>query len=162
LQRGLDTGVDKSPADLPVGQISRAVRRSFESIACSTIKNPHPRTVNSTKSLLAATYHKWYNSDMKKAAKKKAGTIGSSFDSFLKQDGTYEEVTARAIKRVLARQLDDLMKREEISKTELASRMRTSRAQLDRLLDPENESVTLATLARAARAVGRNLRMELV
>ena len=96
---------------------------------------------------------------MKKTAKKKAGTIGSSFDSFLKQD---EEVTARAIKRVLARQLDDLMKREEISKTELASRMHTSRAQLDRLLDPENESVTLGTLARAAKAVGRNLRVELV
>jgi antitoxin HicB len=75
---------------------------------------------------------------MKKAAKKKPGTIGSSFDSFLKQDGIYEEVTARAVKRVLARQLRDLMKREEISKTELASRMHTSRAQLDRLLDPEN------------------------
>ena len=99
---------------------------------------------------------------MKKAAKRKAGAIGSSFDSFLKQDGTYQEVTARAFKRALARQLDNLMKREEISNTELASRMRTSRAQLDRLLDPENESVTLATLARAARAVGRNLRMELV
>jgi antitoxin HicB len=99
---------------------------------------------------------------MKKAANKKAGAIGSSFDSFLKQDGTYEEVTARAIKRVLARQLNDLMKRQEISKTELASRMHTSRAQLDRLLDPENESVTLGTLARAAKAVGRNLRMELV
>jgi DNA-binding Xre family transcriptional regulator len=99
---------------------------------------------------------------MKKAAKRKTRTIGSSFDSFLKQNGTYEEVTARAIKRVLARQLDDLMKREEISKTELASRMRTSRAQLDRLLDPENESVTLGTLARAAKAVGRNLRVELV
>jgi antitoxin HicB len=99
---------------------------------------------------------------MKKAAKKKPGTIGSSFDSFLKQDGIYEEVTARAVKRVLARQLRDLMKREEISKTELAGRMHTSRAQLDRLLDPENESVTLATLARAAEAVGRNLRIELV
>jgi antitoxin HicB len=54
------------------------------------------------------------------------------------------------------------MKREEISKTELASRMHTSRAQLDRLLDPDNESVTLGTLARAAKAVGRNLRVELV
>jgi DNA-binding Xre family transcriptional regulator len=99
---------------------------------------------------------------MKKAAKKKAGTIGSSFDSFLKQDEIYEEVTARAVKCVLARQLRDLMKREDISKTELAGRMHTSRAQLDRLLDPENESVTLATLARAAEAVGRNLRIELV
>jgi antitoxin HicB len=100
---------------------------------------------------------------MKKAiAKRKTGRIGSSFDDFLKQEGIYEQVTARAIKRVLVRQLDDLMKREEISKTELATRMKTSRAQLDRLLDPENESVTLGTLARAAQAVGRHLRMELV
>jgi hypothetical protein len=99
---------------------------------------------------------------MKKGAKKKAGRIGSSFDDFLKSDGTYETVTARAIKRVLARQLGALMKREEISKTELASRMKTSRAQLDRLLDPDNDSVTLGTLTRAAQAVGRNLRLELV
>ena len=98
---------------------------------------------------------------MKKASKKK-GRIGSSFDDFLKQDGIYEAVTARAIKRVLARQLDALMKREEISKTTLASRMKTSRAQLDRLLDPDNESVTLGTLTRAAQAVGRQLRIELV
>jgi antitoxin HicB len=98
----------------------------------------------------------------KKAKKKKTGSIGSSLDDFLKEDGSYEVVTARAIKRVLARQLDDLMKRDKISKTELASRMQTSRAQLDRLLDPENESVTLGTLARAAQAVGRHLRMELV
>jgi DNA-binding Xre family transcriptional regulator len=98
----------------------------------------------------------------KKAKKKKTSSIGSSLDDFLKEDGSYEEVTARAIKRVLARQLDDLMKRDKISKTELASRMQTSRAQLDRLLDPENESVTLGTLARAAQAVGRHLRMELV
>jgi antitoxin HicB len=87
---------------------------------------------------------------MKKAQGKKSG-IGSSFDDFLKEDGIYEGVTARAIKRVLVRQLDELMRREEISKT-----------QLDRLLDPENESVTLGTLARAAQAVGRHLRMELV
>jgi antitoxin HicB len=100
---------------------------------------------------------------MKKAGgRRKKGRIGSSFDDFLKEDGIYEEVTARAIKRVLVRQLDELMRREEISKTELASRMKTSRAQLDRLLDPENESVTLGTLTRAAQAVGRHLRMELV
>jgi DNA-binding Xre family transcriptional regulator len=99
---------------------------------------------------------------MKKAGNRKKGKIGSSFDDFLKEDGIYEEVTARAIKRVLVRQLDELMRREEISKTELASRMKTSRAQLDRLLDPENESVTLGTLTRAAQAVGRHLRMELV
>ena len=100
---------------------------------------------------------------MKKASsRKKSGKVGSSFDDFLKEDGTYEVVTARAIKRVLVRQLDELMRREQISKTELATRMKTSRAQLDRLLDPENESVTRGTLTRAARSVGRHLRMELV
>jgi antitoxin HicB len=94
--------------------------------------------------------------------KRKTGRIGSPFDEFLKEDGIYEGVTARAIKRVLARQLDELMRRDHISKTELAARMKTSRAQLDRLLDPENESVTLGTLARVAQAVGRHLRVELV
>ncbi|MGO8865939.1 MAG: helix-turn-helix domain-containing protein [Alphaproteobacteria bacterium] len=94
--------------------------------------------------------------------KRKKGRIGSSFDDFLKENGIYEEVTARAIKRVIARQLDAVMRDQGITKSALARRMRTSRAQLDRLLDPENESVTLGTLARAARAVGRQLRMELV
>jgi hypothetical protein len=92
---------------------------------------------------------------------KKKGGIGSSFDDFLKDEGIYEEVTARAIKRVLARQIGALMKAEGITKTALAKRMDTSRAQLDRLLDPDNESVTLGTLARAAQAVGRKLRFEL-
>jgi len=93
---------------------------------------------------------------------KKKGRIGSSFDDFLREDGIYEEVTARAIKRVIARQLSALMREQRLTKSELAKRMDTSRAQLDRLLDPENESVTLATLTRAAQAVGRQLRMELV
>ena len=92
----------------------------------------------------------------------KKGRIGSSFDDFLKQDGIYEEVTARAIKSVIARQLEVLMANEHLTKSALAKRMNTSRAQLDRLLDPENASVTLETLVRAANAVGRNLRMELV
>jgi antitoxin HicB len=93
---------------------------------------------------------------------KKKGRIGSSFDEFLKDEGIYTEVTARAIKRVIVRQLDALMQDEGLTKTALARRMHTSRAQLDRLLDPDNESVTLATLTRAAHAVGRHLRMELV
>ena len=93
---------------------------------------------------------------------KKKGRVGSSFDDFLKEEGIYEEVTARAIKRVLARQLNTLMQNQKLTKTTLAKRMKTSRAQLDRLLDPDNESVTLGTLARAAQAVGRQLRMELV
>ena len=94
--------------------------------------------------------------------KKKKGRIGPSFDAFLKEEGIYEEVTARAIKRVIARQLDALMTDQGLTKAELARRMSTSRAQLDRLLDPEIESVTLGTLTRAARAVGRQLRMEFV
>jgi antitoxin HicB len=94
--------------------------------------------------------------------KKKKGRVGSSFDDFLKEDGIYEEVTARAIKRVIARQLDALMEDQGLSKSDLAKKMKTSRAQLDRVLDPDNGSVTLETLTRAARAVGRHLRMELV
>ena len=94
--------------------------------------------------------------------KKKKGRIGSSFDDFLKEQRLYEEVTAHAIKSVIARQLDALMEEQRLTKTALAKRMKTSRAQLDRLLDPENESVTLGTLTRAAKAVGRQLKMELV
>ena len=75
--------------------------------------------------------------------KKRSGRIGSSLDDFLKETGIYEEVTARAIKRVIARQLDALMQDQGLTKSALAKRMHTSRAQLDRLLDPENESVTL-------------------
>jgi antitoxin HicB len=93
---------------------------------------------------------------------KKKGRVGSAFDDFLKEEGIYEDVSARAIKRVIARQIGALMQKEGVTKTELAKRMQTSRAQLDRLLDPDNESVTLGTLARAAQAVGRQLRFELV
>ena len=88
--------------------------------------------------------------------------FGSSLDSLLEQEGILEDVTARALKRVIARQLDALMKDQGISKTSLAERMRTSRSALDRLLDPENNSVTLDTLVRAAHAVGRRLHVELV
>jgi antitoxin HicB len=88
--------------------------------------------------------------------------LGSSFDSFLEQEGILEAVTARALKRVVARQLQALMKDQGLSKTSLADKMQTSRSQLDRLLDPENDSVTLDTLVRAAHAVGRRLHLELV
>ncbi len=87
---------------------------------------------------------------------------GSSFDSWLQEEGVYEEVTAAAIKRVLARQIADTMARQMVSKAEMARRMKTSRAALDRLLDPGNEAVTLNTLSRAARVLGRSLRLELV
>jgi antitoxin HicB len=88
--------------------------------------------------------------------------IGSSLDSWLREEGIYDEVTANAIKRVLARQIEAAMKDRHFSKAEMARRMRTSRAALDRLLDPDYDSVTLNTLRKAATAVGRQLRLELV
>src|SRR6266853_5138412 len=87
--------------------------------------------------------------------------IGSSFDSWLSVEGIREEVTATAIKRVLARQVEADMKEKNFSKAEMARRMHTSRAALDRLLDPEYDAVTLSTLRKAAAAVGRELRLEL-
>ncbi|MCC6243693.1 MAG: XRE family transcriptional regulator [Gemmatimonadaceae bacterium] len=88
--------------------------------------------------------------------------VGSSFDSWLHEEGLYEEVTGAAIKCVLSRQIAEAMAEKNITKTEMASRMRTSRSALDRLLDPEQESVTLSTLRKAAQVVGRQLRVELV
>ena len=92
----------------------------------------------------------------------KKNNIGSSFDSWLREEGIYEEVTTTAIKRVLARQVEAAMKEKQLSKAEMARRMNTSRAALDRLLDPEYDAVTLNTLRKAAVAVGRELRIELV
>ena len=92
----------------------------------------------------------------------KKSNIGSSFDSWLREEGIYQEVTATAIKRVLARQVSAAMKEKNFSKAEMARRMRTSRASLDRLLDPENDAVTLTTLQKAAIVVGRQVRLELV
>jgi hypothetical protein len=87
---------------------------------------------------------------------------GSEFDDLLKEEGLYEECSATAIKRVLARQLAEEMKRLALTKTEMAVRMQTSRAQLDRLLDPEKTGVSLDTIQRAASVVGRQLRIELL
>lgn len=94
--------------------------------------------------------------------KKKNPHIGSSLDDFLKEEGTLEEARAVAIKEALAWQVQRAMKRKKINKVEMARRMRTSRAAVDRLLDPHNASVTLQTLCRAARVVGRDLQIELV
>lgn len=87
--------------------------------------------------------------------------IGSSFDDFLREEGIHSRAQATAIKRVLAYQISQEMKRKNLSKSELAMRMKTSRAALDRLLDPSNKSVTLATLERAANALGKKLVVEL-
>lgn len=98
---------------------------------------------------------------MRKRTTKKAG-IGSVFDDFLKDEGTYEATQAIAIKRVLAWQIGKAMKEQHLTKAEVARRMDTSRSQLDRLLDPARDSVTLETLTRAARAIGRRVKLELV
>ena len=90
------------------------------------------------------------------------GRIGSSFDNFLKQEGLYEEVTAGATKRRLVDQITEDMTAQNISKSEMARRMKTSRSQLDRLLDPENTKIQLETLYKAAGAVGRKVRLELM
>jgi len=88
--------------------------------------------------------------------------IGSSLDDFLSKEGVLEETRAAALKEVIAWQVQQAMKKNKISKVEMARRMHTSRAALDRLLDPSNASVTLQTLCRAAQAIGRDLRIELV
>ena len=88
--------------------------------------------------------------------------IGSSFESWLDEKGLREEATAAAVKSVIAEQIAAAMKERGLSKSRMAALMHTSRTQLDRLLDPSSGSVTLETLMTAARAVGRELRLELV
>jgi antitoxin HicB len=87
--------------------------------------------------------------------------IGSDFDDFLTEEMLLEEVEAIAVKRVLAYQISELMKAQNLSKSEMARRMNTSRAALERLLDPENRSVTLHTMDKAARSLGKRLRLTL-
>lgn len=94
---------------------------------------------------------------------RKKGSIDRSetFDDFLAKDGLLAETEDAAIKAIIADQIKVAMQKQRLSKTAMATRMKTSRRQLDRLLDPDNPSVTLATLRRAASAVGRTLRVEL-
>ena len=94
--------------------------------------------------------------------RKKTGSAGSTFESWLDEEGIRQEVTAAAIKAVIAEQLVAEMKEQGLTKSVLAERLQTSRAQVDRLLDPDNAGVTLETLLRAAKVVGRRLRLELV
>jgi antitoxin HicB len=88
---------------------------------------------------------------------KKTDHSGSTFDSFLEQEGIREEVEAVAVKRVLAWQLEEAMRKQQKTKKAMATQLRTSRSQLDRLLDPQNVSVTLETVAKAATALGKRL-----
>jgi len=85
---------------------------------------------------------------------------GSSFDDFLEEEGILEEVSTKAQKRRLVLKIEDILAESSLTKTEIALKMDTSRSQLDRLLDPENTSITLDPLDRLARAVGKQLKIE--
>ena len=87
--------------------------------------------------------------------------IGSNFDDFLAEEAMLEEATATAVKRVIAWQIEQEMKAQKLTKTALASKMRTSRAALNRLLDASDTSLTLTTLASAAAALGKHVKIEL-
>jgi antitoxin HicB len=87
--------------------------------------------------------------------------IGSNFDDFLREERLLEVAQATAVKRVIAFQIAQEMRRCKLTRSEMASRMKTSRAALERLLDPANRSVTISTLERAASALGKKLKVEL-
>jgi antitoxin HicB len=95
------------------------------------------------------------------ARKKISPHVGSNFEDFLREDGRLDEATALAVKRVLAWELQKAMKQQNVSKAELARRMKTSRAVIHRLLDENDPSVTLATITRAATVLGRSVRLKL-
>ncbi len=88
--------------------------------------------------------------------------VGSDFDKFLEEESIRDEVETVALKRVIAWQLQKEMKRLHISKTVMAKKMKTSRSAVDRLFDPENESMTLQTLNKAATALGKKLKVEFI
>jgi len=87
--------------------------------------------------------------------------LGTNFDDFLEEENLLAKAEAVAIKRVIAFQIEELMKKEHLTKAEMARKMHTSRSALDRLIDPKNAAVTLQTLNRAAKALGKHLRIEL-
>ena len=90
------------------------------------------------------------------------GTVGSSFSAFLAEEGVTDETEATAVKRVLAWQLREAMAEARLSKNQMAKAMQTSRSQLDRILNPDNSRVQLDTIIKAARVLGREVRIELV
>ena len=92
----------------------------------------------------------------------KMGRIGSSFEDYLAEQGVLEETSTIAVKRVLAWQLEQAMERQQMSKSAMARAMRTSRSQLDRILDPDNDHIRLDTLTAAANVLGLSVRIELV
>ena len=94
--------------------------------------------------------------------RKRSKHAGSTLDNLLEEDGILGEVEAVAIKRVIAWQLASAMKQKKITKKAMAARLHTSRSQLDRLLDPANSAVNLSTIARAAKVIGKRIKVEMV
>jgi antitoxin HicB len=94
--------------------------------------------------------------------KRKSPHIGGLFEDWLKEEGIYESATNASIKKVVAWQIQQAMQEQNLTRTEMAKRMATSRVQLNRLLDPKNDSVTLGTLHRAAGVLGRKVLLGLV
>jgi antitoxin HicB len=88
--------------------------------------------------------------------------IGSSLEDFLREESRLEEAKAIAVKRIIAWQIEQIVKAQRFTKVEMAKRMGTSRSQLDRLLDPENVKIQLDTIQRAATAIGKEVRLEIV
>jgi antitoxin HicB len=98
---------------------------------------------------------------MTRKRKNRKKHMGSSIDEFMKQEGIFEESQAQAIKEVVAWQLDEAMRKQKISKNKMATLLKTSRTQVDRLLNPKND-ITLSSLQRAAAMVGRRVMIRLV
>jgi antitoxin HicB len=98
---------------------------------------------------------------MSKKRKNRKNHMGSSIDDFLKEEGIFEEAQAQAVKEVVAWQLDEAMRKQKISKNKMAALLKTSRTQVDRLLNPKSD-ITLSSLQRAAAMVGRRVMIELV
>lgn len=94
--------------------------------------------------------------------KRLVGPIGASFESWLEEEGIAEEATTQAIKAVVSWQLQEAMRKQGLTKKAMAERMGTSRSQLDRLLDPTSDAVTLDTLKRAAELIGKKIKLDLV
>ena len=91
-----------------------------------------------------------------------SNNIGSSFENFLEAEGIADEVSGNAVKKLLAYQLLEKLEKEKMTKSELAVRLSTSRSAVDRILDPNNESITLATMQKVAEVLGKKLKIELV
>jgi antitoxin HicB len=158
LVRNLKDGLWEVRSDLPGGRIARVMLCFHDSALVAlhgfikkSQKTPHRRP-RSCKAKNEGGYQ----------MSKQNRHVGSSLDEFLAEEGLLEEIRAVAIKEAVAFQVQQAMEKDRISKVEMARRMNTSRAALDRFLDPGNASVTLQTLTRAARAVGRNLKIELL